>query len=469
VAPEWLLERLRTPPPESYEPRESDEGADEEDRTALDAIRYARAALDLASRKIRSADKGTRNILLNKEAFSLNGFVASGLLTATEVDAVLEDAAVAAGLPIREVIATLQSAKAGERRPRQVPPREHAREREQPPPPSGRIEVDEPEGPPGRPVADLLAEDIPPPKWIVPGRIQAQTIALIAGPPGAGKTFLAYDWITQAVKAGASVYVCQNEGGKKAMQTRLARACAAAGIDNPPPNFRYDRNTLLPLADRKTVERFAKRLHGYDMIMMDSMASLWPGLDESDSGQMSMVAENLKILCEYSGATPTGIHHTIKSSWKPGEAPTIADIRGHSAIHGRIDTAFILKPLKRMAGVVRFELHTVKQRDQDEPPGCEMEILMEGPAAIVTPIQPSGPQLSLAEQRLVALEPAVLALIPEPPDDPTTRERLQDKLGKRAADVRAVVARLIDRGKVKELSRKKLIRVAAPRDERYSE
>lgn len=331
------------------------------------------------------------------------------------------------------------------------------------------VDREETEGPPGQPVADLLAEDIPPTKWIVPGRIQAQTIALIAGPPGAGKTFLAYDWSTQAVRAGASVYVCQNEGGKKAMQTRLARACAAAGIDNPPPNYRYDRNTQLPLADRKALERFAKSIHGYDLILMDSLASMWPGLDESNSGQMGMVAENLKILCEFSGATPAGLHHTIKSSWKPGEAPTLADIRGHSAMHGRIDTAFILKPLKRMPGVVRFELHTVKQRDEDEPPAAEMEILMTGPAAIVTPIQPAGPQLSLVEQRLAKLEPAVLALIPEPPDDPTTREILQDQIGKRGSDVRAVVARLVDRGRVKELSRKRLIRVAAPRDERYSE
>lgn len=455
AAPEWLLERLREPPP-----RPPPSG-----RNDGHAIRYARGALESAAQNVRSAAIGTRNKTLNDEAFAMFGFVASGLLASGEVESVLTDAAEACGLPPREIAATIQSARAGERSPRQAP------EREQPPPPapSARIEVEEKEGPPGRPVSELLAEDIPQPKWIVPGRLLEKSIALIAGPPGAGKTFLAYDWSAQAVAAGASVYLCQNEGGKKAMQTRLARACAAAGIDNPPLRFRYDRNTTLPLADRKSVERFAKRLVGYDLIVMDSMASLWAGLDESDSGQMGMVAENMKILCEYSGATPTGIHHTIKSSWKPGEAPTLADIRGHSAMHGRIDTAFILKPLKRMAGVVRFELHTVKQRDEEEQPPAEMEIAMTGPAATVTLVQPSGPALSPAEQRLISLEPAVLALIPEPPDEPTTREKLQDALGKRGSDVRAVVARLIDRGRVKELSRKRLIRVPAPRNERYSE
>jgi hypothetical protein len=249
---------------------------------------------------------------------------------------------------------------------------------------------DDGEGPPGFLVSDLLQEDIPPVKWIVPGRLLEKSVALIAGPPGSGKTFLNYDWAAQAVRAGAGVYLGQNEGGKKAMQIRLARACAAAGLEKLPRNFRYERNVALALSDRKAVERFAKRLKGYDIIGLDSLSSFWPGLNENDPEHMSIVSESLKILCEVSGATAAGVHHTTKSSWKPGETPSLADIRGHGALAGRIDTAFIVKPLERVAGLVRFELHTVKQRDEDLSPACEMEILMTGSAATMTQVQSIG-------------------------------------------------------------------------------
>ena len=315
------------------------------------------------------------------------------------------------------------------------------------------------EGPPGRPVSELLRREIPDPKWIVPGRLLEHSIALLAGPPGAGKTFLLYDWLCQAVAAGASVFLGQNEGAEKAMQTRLARSCAAAGIDYPPDRFRYDRNMALPLNDLRSVERFAKRLIGFDIVALDSLASFWPGLDENDPTHMGIAAESLKLLCETSKATSIGLHHTIKSAWKAGEKPSLADIRGHGSLTGRIDSAFIVKPLDYVAGLIRFELHTVKQRDVEAAPGCEMEILMTGPAAVLTQVQTVAKPPTPAEQRLAALEPRVLAHIPLEPDAPTTREALQDALGKRAADIRSVVARLVDRGVVKELSRKRLIRV----------
>jgi putative DNA primase/helicase len=51
-----------------------------------DGARYARAALDSAIDAVERAPKGTRNDTLNREAFSLGGLVASGLLSESEVE-----------------------------------------------------------------------------------------------------------------------------------------------------------------------------------------------------------------------------------------------------------------------------------------------------------------------------------------------------------------------------------------------
>jgi len=236
----------------------------------------------------------------------------------------------------------------------------------------------------GIPVAELLRVEIDPAKWIIPGYVQEQAIAVLAGPPNVGKTLLGIDWCAQAVAAGKRVFVGQNEGGLRGLQDRLRRACAAAGIADPPDRFTYRRNMDVALSDLRAIKDMATELANHDLLFLDSLSSFWPGLNENDPQHMSMVAEALKILTEYSGASTLGNHHTTKATWKPGEKPSLADIRGHGALAGRIDAAFICVPPKdRAAGLVRFDLHVVKQRDEDWAPPKACEVLMTGPAAIV--------------------------------------------------------------------------------------
>jgi hypothetical protein len=80
---------------------------------SLDPIcgsRYCTAALRDAARRIASASIGTRNSILNAEAFGIARLVASGGLDPQEAADALATAAVAAGLPARETLATLRSA-----------------------------------------------------------------------------------------------------------------------------------------------------------------------------------------------------------------------------------------------------------------------------------------------------------------------------------------------------------------------
>ncbi len=81
--------------------------------------RYAEAALRYETRTVRTATPGTRNVTLNRAAFSLGQLVIAGLLARDAVEAELTDAALDAGLCEREIAGTLRSGlEAGMLRPR---------------------------------------------------------------------------------------------------------------------------------------------------------------------------------------------------------------------------------------------------------------------------------------------------------------------------------------------------------------
>jgi hypothetical protein len=304
----------------------------------------------------------------------------------------------------------------------------------------------------GIPVAELLRAEIDPVEWVIPGYVQEQTIAVLAGPPGVGKTLLAYDWCAQAVAAGKQVFIGQNEGGLRSLQDRLRRACVAAGIPDPPGRFTYRRNIDMALSDLRGVRQFADEMRYQDIVLLDSLSSFWPGLNENDPEHMSMVAEALKVICEAGPAT-LGNHHTTKTAWRVGEKPSLADIRGHGALAGRIDAAFICRPSERAAGVVRFELHVVKQRDEDWSPPRACEVLMTGPAATFTsgPVQERGRSMARpTDHREREIEQGVLLVVPDDEVDAMSLNAILTKVKKAKPDVTAAVKRLYGDGKLQQ-------------------
>lgn len=84
--------------------------------------KYTEAALRKAIDAIAGAPEGARNNVLNKEAFSLAGLVASGELDEGRVREALLDAADVAGLKPAEARKTIESGlRQGSKKPRQVP------------------------------------------------------------------------------------------------------------------------------------------------------------------------------------------------------------------------------------------------------------------------------------------------------------------------------------------------------------
>lgn len=87
------------------------------------ASRYGHAALDRECDAVTHAPQGTRNDTLNRACYNLAQLIASGHLAPELVESRLTHAARTAGLPAREIQATLASAhRAGSAHPRHVEP-----------------------------------------------------------------------------------------------------------------------------------------------------------------------------------------------------------------------------------------------------------------------------------------------------------------------------------------------------------
>jgi putative DNA primase/helicase len=89
--------------------------------------RYATMALRLELNQLHQAQEGSRNDTLNKAAFNLGTLVGAGLLDRADVEAALQSAAEAVGLPQKEAGATIRSGlDSGVQHPRQVRTRQDA-------------------------------------------------------------------------------------------------------------------------------------------------------------------------------------------------------------------------------------------------------------------------------------------------------------------------------------------------------
>ena len=113
--PDWLLSRLRRP----LRPLAPPLGPPRVVSSARPASAWARAALEQELANVAGAPEGSRNETLNRASFCLSQIVAAGGLDGGDVERLLLERALAAGLSEREARATIASGfTAGARHPR---------------------------------------------------------------------------------------------------------------------------------------------------------------------------------------------------------------------------------------------------------------------------------------------------------------------------------------------------------------
>nr|WP_256476170.1 AAA family ATPase [Siccirubricoccus soli] len=171
--------------------------------------------------------------------------------------------------------------------------------------------------------------------YLIKGVLGRGDLAILFGPPGAGKSALA-PYIALAAAQGRSVF------GKRVRQCRVLYVAAEDGhgmrgrvralweahgpstnllLIDIPPNL----GGASDLADVQA--RIAEC--GADLVIVDTMAAAFPGLRENESEDMGRAVAALRSLSAPTGAAVLVLHHGTKNN---DRGP-----RGHSLLNGAVD------------------------------------------------------------------------------------------------------------------------------------
>lgn len=366
--PETLRQVRREP-----EPAPSPKASDATD----DDLAWARQELDDVCAELAAADPGGRNHDLNRAAHRLGGIEAVGLLDTQEIGYRLLAACAANGL-LREdgrdaCVATVKSGRLSPRYPPDPPVTDDDFE---------DLRTEEDFEDPDQWAAFILGEPIPEPSaknktggltfmspgeceeearrgYVVKGLIGPGQIGCIFGDPGAGKSLIAPN-IAYAVAQGRETFgmrtkaapvfyvAAEDEAGMRGrVRALLAEHGEANGfklVGGVSDLFRKES------PDLKALRRAVKDQRP-SLIVIDTLAMAFPGMDENSAEGMGRVVKVARALTKW-GAAVILVHHGTKAE---GNTP-----RGHSLFNGALDMALHLKA-KDQNGIVRG--HLTKNRN----------------------------------------------------------------------------------------------------------
>jgi hypothetical protein len=193
--------------------------------------------------------------------------------------------------------------------------------------------------------------------YLVKGILSTQSYAVIHGPPGEGKTFVALDlaycvaagrdWMGSKVRQGAVLYLAfEGAGGlRRRAQALLQHYGGDAAV---PLYFDDTAYNLRELEGRQalgaTIDAIGEKP---SLVIVDTFAHALCGGDENSTQDVSAFNTGVAALIKHTGACVLVIHHPPKNGTGP---------RGSSALRGAIDTEL---------EVSSRTISTFKQRDME--------------------------------------------------------------------------------------------------------
>lgn len=225
----------------------------------------------------------------------------------------------------------------------------------------------------------VAACDLPvnPIAWLIDGYIEADALAVLYGPPGKGKSFLALDMSCciatglpfhgHDVKPGAVFYIAGE--GHNGLARRL-RAWAQHN-DAEMPALLFVSEAPTDLASASNAAKVAEAVHQLAdttgespvLIVIDTMARNFGG-DENSATDVGQFIRNADALRRRWKATVVIVHH----SGKNGERGA----RGSSALKGAADAEY---EVSRSDEDKLIRLTPRKMKDAEEPPPLAFELV----------------------------------------------------------------------------------------------
>jgi KaiC/GvpD/RAD55 family RecA-like ATPase len=218
------------------------------------------------------------------------------------------------------------------------------------------------------PGGELIA-DIQPVQWLVERYIEANSMAVMFGEPGAGKSFIALDmacciatgemWQGFPVKQGAVFYIAGE--GHSGISRRLKAWSLHRGV--VPENVMVS-NTAVPLTDAESVKTLVRiigaMVNKYGapaLIVVDTLARNFGGLDENSTKDMGLFVQHMDRLKHELQTTVLVVHHTGQGDKSRA--------RGSIALKGATDIE--LRVEVKAGGTIALQTTKMKDAELAEP------------------------------------------------------------------------------------------------------
>lgn len=204
-------------------------------------------------------------------------------------------------------------------------------------------------------------KNLPPPQWLLVNMLTSGSFAVLYGPPGIGKSFLALDFALSIATGAAGLIEPGSEGmvvyiaaeGHGGLRSRVLAweqtYCEATNIKFLPEAV----NFLLDLDPKRLLLAIRSLYCDVRLVIVDTMARCMLGGDENSSEAVGRLIARLDELRTEFGCTILLVHHGTKTDEQVE--------RGSSALRGAADTMICLS-----GAVQSLMLTCEKQKDAQE-------------------------------------------------------------------------------------------------------
>ncbi len=213
-------------------------------------------------------------------------------------------------------------------------------------------------------------DELPEPKWLIPGILQEATVSLIYGDSNVGKTFnslkIAFckgygiDWLGREVKAGKVLYIYAE--GIRGLKRRIHALLREHQLEKS-SNIQFIGFPVHVIEERETLLNTISMYQGIELVVIDTISNCSSGINQNDQMEIQKVFATAHEIVRDYGCHVLVVHHTNNTG----------KFNGSAAFKNHVDTMIELKH-EGKSSPKQFVMHCEKQRDDDLFPDMSLDL-----------------------------------------------------------------------------------------------